>query len=264
MRHATTETSDGARLACQVHGPEDGPPLLLLQGQANSHRWWEGLREPFAETYRTVTFDWRGTGRTHADTHGADWSTSSFADDAATVLDALGIARADVYGTSMGGRVGQWLALRHPSRVRKLVLACTSPGGRPAVERSQEIRRSLAHPDAAVRRRALLELMYTPAWAAEHGRGSTLLGDPTMSPAATRLHLRVSGRHDAADQLHRISTPTLVLHGADDLMAPVQNARFIADCVPDAVLQITPRGRHGFFDEFAETVTPRVLRFLTS
>jgi 3-oxoadipate enol-lactonase len=190
---------DGGRLAYQLEGPEQAPPLLLLQGQANSHAWWSPLRAPFAATYRTITFDYRGTGDTEAPP--AEWSTASFADDAAAVLDRLGYREARIYGTSMGGRVAQMLALRHPERVSRLVLACTSPGGPKARERGQDVRRALAQPAPRARRAALLELMYTPAWIESHGASSTLLGDPTMTADATRRHLRVSARHDAYEQL---------------------------------------------------------------
>jgi 3-oxoadipate enol-lactonase len=174
------------------------------------------------------------------------------------VLDRVGVERAAVYGTSMGGRIAQRLALNHPGRVRALALACTTPGGPHAVERGQDVRRMLAQPDRAKRRAALLELFYTPAWRGE----SNLLGDPSMTAAAQRRHLRVSAGHDAWDGLPQIAVPTLVLHGTDDRMAPVENARLLADRIPHARLSLTVGGRHGFFDEFAASVTPEVMAFL--
>jgi 3-oxoadipate enol-lactonase len=162
----------------------------------------------------------------------------------------------------MGGRVAQLLALRHPGRVSRLVLACTSPGGPNARERGQDVRRALPQPDARARRTALLDLMYTPRWIEAHGDTSTLLGDSTMTADAARRHLRVSASHDAYAELPRIDVPTLVLHGSDDRMAPVENAQLIANQIPGAQLRITPAGRHGFFDEFAALVTPEALAFL--
>lgn len=243
------------KLAIQVLGPDGAPPLLLLPGQANSHRWWDGLRDAFAVRYRTVTFDYRGTGATRAPVE--DWTTATFAGDAAAVLDEVGVARAAVYGTSMGGRIAQRLAIDHPDRVSALVLACTTPGGSHAVERGQDVRRLLAEPDREKRRAALLELFYTD------GRTtSNLLGDPGLTREAARAHLRVSGRHDASDGLPEIAVPTLVLHGSDDRMAPVENARLLGERIPGARVSITAGGRHGFFDEFASTVTPEILAFL--
>lgn len=72
----------------------------------------------------------------------------------------------------------------------------------------------------------------------------------------------MSASHDAYGALPTIAVPTLVLHGSDELMTPVGNAHLIADRIPDAEVHITAEGRHGFFDEFASAVTPRVLAFL--
>ncbi|MBJ8348363.1 alpha/beta fold hydrolase [Antrihabitans sp. YC2-6] len=254
---------DGTDLAYQVVGPRDAPPLLLLSGQANSHHWWDGVRKDLAAQFRTISFDYRGTGATASDETGAQpWTTQLFADDAVAVLDALQCERTHVYGTSMGGRVAQMFAATYPERVARLVLACTSPGGTIAHERTREVRRALGQPSAADRRAVLLDLMYTPAWLAAPPRKSTLLGDPNMGAKATRMHLRASDGHDAFAILPHITAETLVLHGNDDLMVPTANAQIIADAIPGAVVEIH-EGRHGFFDEFP-SITDRVADFLFS
>ena len=251
-----TRTDDGALIAYQDDGGS-APPLLLLPGQSSSHTWWDELREGLRPAYRTITFDYRGTGETKADE--SDWSTSLFADDAAAVLDACGVRRAHVYGTSMGGRVAQELALRHPALVDRLVLACTSPGGAGAQERDADVRRELASSDPVARMRSLIRFFYTPA---RKGRRSLLFGDSAMTAGARQLHLRVSARHDAWDRLAQIAAPTLVLHGSDDRMSPVHNAHAIGGRIPSALVEVTEGGRHGFFDEFSDTITPRVAAFL--
>ena len=248
-------TPDGP-LAVQSTGPRDGPVLLLLSGQANSHAWWTGLRERFEHHFRVVTFDYRGTGGSRGPV--GDWSTAGFADDAAHVLRAVTGEPAAVYGTSMGGRVAQFLAARHPHLVARLVLACTSPGGRHAHERTAEVRRRLAEPDDAARLRTLRELFYTDAWTGS----SHLFGDPTMTAAESRAHLRASNRHDAWDLLPLIAAPTLVVHGTDDVMVPAANAPLLAERIPGATLHLHPGGRHGFFDEFAGVLTPVLTTFL--
>ncbi|MGJ5872091.1 alpha/beta fold hydrolase [Streptomyces griseiscabiei] len=75
------------------------------------------------------------------------------------MLDHLGVKRADAYGTSMGGRVTQWVAARHPDRVRRLVLRRTSPGGSARRRRDASVRRALAQADREAARRALIDLM---------------------------------------------------------------------------------------------------------
>lgn len=263
MRYGTALAADGTPLAYQVHGPAAAPPVVLLQGQANSHHWWDGIREGFAPQFRTITFDYRGTGASPTgEASAGDWSTSTFAADAAAVLEHVGCQRVHVYGTSMGGRVAQMLAIEHVERVDRLALACTSPGGPHARERSPAVRRSLGQADAAARRQALLELMYTPDWLRSPGAGSNLLGDPGMGATAARLHLQVSDRHNALERLHTISAAVLVMHGSDDEMVPALNARLIAERIPNARVEIIEGARHGFFDEFADQVTPRVKAFL--
>ncbi len=256
----TVTTADGFPLAVQVSG--SGPALLLLAGQANAHAWWDGVR-PRLEAHRTVvTFDYRGTGGSSRGAVGS-WSTPSFAGDAARVVDALGLGRLDVYGTSMGGRVAQWLAIEHPQVVRRLVLACTSPGGPHAVERDRDVRRALADPDPDRRLETMRRLFYSDAWPGDASR-STLFGDPTMTSAERQAHLRVSARHDAWARLPEISAPTLVTHGDDDVMVPTANAATIADRIPHAQVRLFAGGRHGFFEERADTVDPVVEAFLSA
>lgn len=261
-----TRRPDGTTLAHQLLGPRGAPVLLLLQGQANSHRWWSRLRHDLADRFLTVTFDYRGTGATTM-SQDSGWSTAAFADDAAVVLAAIGARQADIYATSMGGRVAQELALRSPHVVRRLVLACTSPGGPHAVERTDDVRRALAVTDAAARRAAMVDLFYTPAYVAARGGLAAipddLLGDPSMSAALQRRHLRVSAEHDAYDRLAGIQAPTLVLHGADDRMVPAVNAETIAGAIPGSVVEVVGDGRHGFFDERRDVVVPLVRDFLT-
>lgn len=270
MRLRGTSPVVGTRVAHQVEGPRDAPPLLLLQGQANAHEWWQHVRPLLAERFLTISFDYRGTGETarRQATGAGDetvWTTQSFAEDAAAVLAALGIGSAFVYGTSMGGRIAQELAIARPELVRALVLACTTPGGFLATERDREVRMALADPDRDARLRTTVDLFYTPEWVAAHGgyqRVPTyLFGDPTMSRRDANRHLRVSGKHDAASRLGQIDTATLILHGAEDRFAPAVNADALHDRIRGSRLRVFETGRHGFFDEFATETTDLVTEF---
>ena len=248
-------------LASQVSGAPNAPPLLLLQGQANSHRWWDSLRPAIDRHFRTITLDYRGTGDSRGPV--GTWTIDSFVADVIVVLDGLGIRQVAVYGTSMGGRVAQVLAARHPERVSALVLACTSPGGSHAVERGPDVRRALAGATPDERTDLLHDLFFTPDWPPSP-QDALLLGDPSMSAQEATAHLRVSDRHDAWEFLPSITAPTLVLHGGQDQMAPVINAHTLADRIPGAQLHIVEEGRHGFFVEFASEVLPRAMDFLDS
>lgn len=256
----TALTRDDAEIYYEVHG-SSGDPLILLAGQANTHHWWDAVRPDFEGVRRIVVLDWRGTGNS-AKPDDDSYSTRGFAADVLAVLDHLGIDRADVYGTSMGGRVAQWLAADHPGRVRALVLGCTSPGGEHGIERGAEVRRALSQPDADAARRTLLELMYTPTYLATHPGPFHTVGDPTMPNHARRRHLRASAQHDAWDALPRIIAPTLVVHGSDDRFNPTANAALLAHRIPDARMRLIPQARHAYFEEFRSLASPLVLDFL--
>jgi pimeloyl-ACP methyl ester carboxylesterase len=246
-------------IAYQLDG--EGPPLLLLAGQANNHHWWDGVRDDFATIRTTITLDYRGTG--DSDKPDTPYSIELFAQDALGVLDELRIDSADVYGTSMGGRIAQVIAGRHPDRVRKLILGCTSPGGEHGIERSDAVHRSLAQIDRDAARHALAELMYTPPWLAEHRGPHQTMGDPNMPDHARRHHLRASAEHDAWNLLPHIRSRTLVLHGTDDVFNPAANAPLIAERIPDARLHMIEGARHAYFEEFRDVAGPLVLDFLS-
>jgi pimeloyl-ACP methyl ester carboxylesterase len=256
MPHATAP--DGTRIAYQVQGT--GVPLVLLSGQSNSHHWWDSVRADFDAARTTITLDYRGTG--DSDKPDVPYSTPGFAEDVVAVLDALDIDRADVYGTSMGGRVAQWLAARHPGRVRRLVLGCTSPGGLHGFERDRAVSTALASRDHRAARATLLDLMYTPGWLATHPGPYGTTGDPRMPAYARGRHLTASRRHDAWDVLPDIAAPTLVVHGAADVFNPAANAPLLAERIPDARMHLIPEARHAYFEEFREVASPLVLDFL--
>jgi len=255
---AVAVAQDGTALACQRRG--DGYPLVLLAGQANSHHWWDGIREDFHTTHSTITLDYRGTGA--SDKPQGPYATQQFAKDVIAVLDGLGIKHADVYGTSMGGRVAQWVAALHPERVRRLVLGCTSPGGPHAVERDTVVRRSLVQPDPEAARQALIDLMYSPAWRATHPGPYTTLGDPGMPPHARHGHLLASNGHDAWDALPHITAPTLILHGDQDRLTPPDNLPLLAARIPDARTHVFPGARHAYFEECRDEAGALVTAFL--
>src|SRR4051794_22560212 len=105
-----------------------GAPLLAISGSRGDLRRRPNLLEsPLANTFDVLAYDQRGLGRTSKPDQ--PYSIADYADDAAAVLDAVGWERAKVVGVSFGGMVALEMVLRHPNRVAKLALCCTSPGG---------------------------------------------------------------------------------------------------------------------------------------
>ncbi len=248
--------ADGTRLYYEVSGA--GEPLLLIAGRASDHHLWNAVRGDFVKRFRTIVYDSRGTGQSDAP-EAPPYSTRGFAGDAAAVLDAVGVGRAHVYGVSMGGAVAQWLAIDHPERVGALVLGCSTPGGAHAARRSDEVQALIDEGNSFkvldtffAHRRALPRFFSSMREAQKH----------PMPEYAERLHGIAAQQHDAWDRLPSIAAPTLVLHGADDPVTPVENARLLAERIPDALLEIVPGGRHMFFIEYRRRVDRDVIRFL--
>ncbi len=252
---------DGARIGYEVIGA--GPPLLLIAGQASDRSTWHRVRDDFAAQHRVIVFDHRGTGDSDKP-EAAAYSTRGFAADAIAVLDAAGVARAHVYGISMGGRIGQWLALDHASRVGALVLGCTTPGNAHGVRRPPAVDPELASGDPA----RMLPYLVSPAWARAHPEVLEELAEAArrspVPPGARRLHYLASEGHDAWDRLPEIAAPTLVLHGTDDEINVPANASLLAARIPGAELALIDGARHAYFWEHRAEASARVLAFLAA
>lgn len=116
-------------------------------------------------------------------------------------------------------------------------------------------------PEAALK--VFLNTMVSPAWAAAHPEFiAKMLRQPPLPAYAQRLHYQASEGHDAWDLLPIISTPTLVIHGSNDLINPTANAYLLAERIPNTELYIVEGGRHGYMIEFCEEANHVVKEFL--
>src|SRR5271165_1575207 len=153
--------NQGAKIYWDEEG--NGAPVLLIMGLGYTSCMWHRTRPVLAQQYRTLAFDNRGVGL--SDVPPGPYSIATMASDAAAVLDAAGVARAHVFGVSMGGMIAQEFALQYPARTHSLILGCTSPGGPLAVRaESKVIEVLLARgmtPEEA--REAILPYIYDPA-----------------------------------------------------------------------------------------------------
>ena len=204
---------NGIELYYEEHG--SGRALLLVPGLGADTRLFGGIVGPLAATCHVIAFDPRGGGR--SDKPPGPYTIEQMADDADGLLDVLGIEDAVVVGYSMGGRIALSLALDHPERVRRLVLAATSartPPSRPFGRRwlALEVLSRLPTPGKG-----------QPRWAWECQR-------------------RASASYDATARLGEIVVPTLVLHGRRDHMTALALAREMHAGIAGSSLVVVPGG----------------------
>ena len=272
--HSELEPSDsgfadanGARLYYEVYG--EGEPLLLIMGLGANHLSWTLQIPVYAREFQVIVFDNRGTGQSSFP-QDVDLTIPSMADDAAALLDTLGLESAHVYGISMGGMIAQEMALRHPEKVRSLILGATTPGGLNAVSPDPETLRALIEQGAAIDRTmspALLEVLFSPGYLADHSGElmatfQSMRDYPATSTEAYQAQLRAAARHDTYDRLPDIDAPTLVLHGTDDPLIPPDNGRTLAERIPGAKLVLLEGARHAYLLEKQDESDAAVLEFL--
>jgi 3-oxoadipate enol-lactonase len=256
--------TNGIRFYVEDEG--SGPPLLLIMGLGASLETWVAQRAAFAAHHRVIAFDNRGAGRSASPP--PPWTVPAMADDAAALLDALGIARAHVLGVSMGGMIAQELAIRHPARVERLVIAMSF--SRPeSVRRSFLLHRRWARlqgADAFDESVASLPWLLSPALMQDAERLASIVAlvgtMPLMDAEAYAQQVDAILDHSTRDRLHLVRAPTLVLAAAEDVLTPVFLSEEIAAAIPDARLEILPRGGHAVLIEHPGDFNRAVLAWL--
>ena len=255
----------GIDLAVTVTG--GGPPLLMIPGLGASRRVYAPIVPLLAERLRVVVFDPRGVGESGF-TPGP-YTMAQLAADAAAVLDAAGLEQTAVWGASMGGMVAQHLALLHPRRVSRLVLACTTCGGphaaRPAPEAAAALLGKGARTPGEAYRLACA-VLYAEEFQAAHpefieAEVAERERHPVRGGVFAAQQAAVRG-HDTFESLPRIVMPVLVLHGLLDAVVPADNGRIIAARIAGARLRMLEGRGHLFFHEAPGEAAESVVRFL--
>lgn len=262
-----TTNAPGFRMEYETHGR--GTPLLLVNGLGSDRSEWLFQLPEFSKGFLVITFDNRGAGG--SDAPPGPYTTAQMADDAAALLAHLGVGRAHILGVSLGGMIAQEVALRHPDRVDRLILACTAPGGKGSLRPAPEVLRSFALSpgtglEEAVRR--IVPLLYSEKYRHDHpGEIEEFVRRRLARPICAQSHawqLAAAVGHAAWDRLSEIRVPTLVITGDADRVVPPENSRRIARRLPGAKLVILPGAPHRLFAENADAFNREVVSFLLS
>jgi 3-oxoadipate enol-lactonase len=258
--------SRGNRIAWRSEGPLEpdarGEPVLLIMGLGASSRLWYRLLPWIVRRHRAIVFDNLGTGRSGP--LRGQLTMQAMAHDAVAVLDAAELESAHVIGASMGGMIAQHLALDHRERVRSLVLACTTPGGRAGAPPWRLLAATALRPVLGSSRTFPLVAPVLYASATIDNTPDRVkedlarrIADNTAS-STLFAQMRAIGGHDTRARLHELEgIPTLVLHGLEDNLVPPERARDLAELIAGSQLHLIPNCGHLLAtDAENETATP--------
>jgi pimeloyl-ACP methyl ester carboxylesterase len=259
--------STGVRIAYEIRG--DGDPIVLVHGLAYDRAGWGPFPERLAERFSVVLIDNRGVGE--SDAPAGPYAVPQMAADVLAVLDDAGLERTHLFGVSLGGYIAQELAVAHPERVDKLVLASTAPGGpksHPMPQATQEVfaKYPTMEREAALRmfvenslgERGVREL---PKLVEEIYR-YRLAHAPTTK--AWIAQATAGALFDGYDRAASITAPTLVLQGGADVVVDPRNAELLGELIPNARVEILPDRGHLMVWEDGERVAELVTEFLAS
>src|SRR5437867_5811897 len=192
-----------------------GEWVVMIMGLGYGRWGWNWNAPALGRRFRVLTFDNRGVGE--SDAPEGPYTAAQMAGDTLALMDALGIERAHLVGTSLGGFVAQELTLAAPGRVRRLVLACTAfggPGMAPMPERTVRLMAEAPSLPDDVRLRRFVENGFSDAFVAagpEVVEEIMGLRRATAQPLSAWLSQSAAGAtFDASARVHQIAAPTLV------------------------------------------------------
>jgi pimeloyl-ACP methyl ester carboxylesterase len=295
--------NDGLRLYYETEGRSDGETVVFVEGFGSGTWMWRWQHAVLAGSFETILWDHRGTGRSDdpnvpATPAGlltrqamatwtdllAMWSPpfapvprierlptmSDLAADLEAVLDAHGVDAAHVVGASMGGMVALQYALEY-YRAKTLSLLCTTPGGREAVHPPREVQERLLRTPSGFSKREEIYHKMGPALSEEFREENPELIDRIVDwrldgDATRRGELAqavAAAQFDVGDRLDEIDVPSLVVHGTQDRVVPIENGHVLAEGLPNTEFEVIEGGSHLFFIEEADSVNQHLMQFLS-
>jgi 3-oxoadipate enol-lactonase len=249
-------------LAYVRHGPDGRPPLLLGGSLGTTHAMWAPQVQVLSGRLNTIAFDHRGHGRSPVPD--GPYSIATLGGDVLALMDHLGLERASYCGLSLGGMVGQWLAINAPQRIDRLILISTAahlPPARGWRERA-ELVRDAGSPAAVAD--TVVGRWFTPEFA---GRRPDVVDEyrgmiASTPPEGYAACCEAIADYDVRPGLPSVPVPTLVIAGAQDPAAPPELGRAIADAVPGARFELLDPAAHLASVERADRVTSLIAEHL--
>ncbi|MFX1410064.1 MAG: alpha/beta fold hydrolase [Promethearchaeota archaeon] len=251
----------------------EGTPFVLIRGFSSSLDNWPPYSiEQFSKSFKTILFDNRGAGRT--DVPDGKYYVQVMADDTIGLMDALNINKAYLLGYSMGGCIAQEMVLNYPNRVTKLILTSTwsgpshgivtpIPEENPFLKMLPLLKEGKYEKMARILTNSLFPEDYKKRnpHIIEKVVKNYMTHPPT--PKGFEGQRAYVETFDTYDRLSEINIPTLIIHGTEDRIVPVENAKILAEKIPSAELILFENAGHGVIIQDYKFWTQKVIEFLT-
>jgi 3-oxoadipate enol-lactonase len=244
----------------ELAGPDDAPVLVLSHALGTDLTLWDQQVEVLRGSFRIIRFDTRGHGKSAAPRE--PYTLSLLAFDIVTLLDELGVSRVHFCGVSMGGLIGQYLAVHHPERIASLVLSNTAAkiGNSEKWDRRIEL---VAEAGMSAVFEEVLNGWFSAPFRDLHPPIVDSLAGVLKATAPEGYIGCCQALRDAdlRQHLERVKSPTLVIAGTEDQAIPMASAQFLQEKIPDSQL-IQLRCAHLACAEAAAEFTDELNRFL--
>ena len=260
-----------------------GEPILLVSGAGGDMNAWDpSTLKVLSSNHTVIVFDNRGVGNTT--TGSKPFSIQQFANDTAGLLDALKIRKADVLGYSMGSFVAQQLTVTNPERVNRLILVAASCGGKEGIPQSPQLQKMASDiankflNNISVSQEEIKSLISSslgPGWIKLHPESLETVPEAkdllaSITPNNNLKQIKAIQSWFATNwsgicsQLTKVSNPTLVIIGTDDVAVPTPNSLVIAGKIPGAwLVQIKDAG-HAIPSQYPDKVNRVLQTFLST
>jgi len=232
----------------ELHGPADGPAVLLSPGLGGSSHYWAANIAALAKNHRVILYDHRGTGRSERAVPG-DLTLEALARDMVALLNALGIARVTLIGHAIGGMAGLAIALSQPERLERLVIINGWAKLDPHTARCFDTRLALLRdsgPRAYLHAQPLF--LYPAQWISDHHAALADEEEVLLAqfPGAEMVQRRIAAarRFDVSRRLGEIRVPTLIVVSEDDMLVPPAQSERLAAGIDEAQLARMATGGH--------------------
>jgi pimeloyl-ACP methyl ester carboxylesterase len=244
-----------------------GEPLLLIMGITAAGSVWQKHVDYWQRYFRCIVVDNRGVGL--SDKPIGSYSTEQMADDFAGLLEKLSVSPVHVVGCSMGSTIAQQLALRHPARVRSLVLMCTwARCDRMATTVFEHLKNIKSRLPASEFIQYIQLLIYSKKSFDDDTLYQEMLvsqldaADQPEQPAhAMEAQADACITHNTLARLPGLTLPTLVIGGEEDIFTPAWMSREVAEAIPRSRLHLYPHSGHAFHWENLEDFNNRVVEW---